>query len=94
MDLQFLPYIVVTNPHIKTVYDAYYHAFNTLITLKPVETAEENEEFTALLMRLVDEHGAQSISCCVIVIFSDMKRSVLFHKHGAQNVVLPHCCVA
>ena len=30
MDLQFLPYIVVTNPYIKRVYNAYHHAFNTL----------------------------------------------------------------
>eukprot|EP00884_Botryococcus_braunii_P006717 jgi/Botrbrau1/16046/Bobra.7_2s0020.1 len=57
MDLQFLPYIVVTNPHIKQVYDAHYHAFNTLIQLKPVDTPEENEFFTGLLKRLVDEHA-------------------------------------
>ena len=30
MDLQFLPYIVVTNPYIKRVYNAYHHAFHTL----------------------------------------------------------------
>lgn len=30
MDLQFLPHIVVTNPYIKRVYNAYHHAFNTL----------------------------------------------------------------
>lgn len=36
MDLQFLPYIVVTNPHIKRVYDAYYHAFNTLRSMPQV----------------------------------------------------------
>jgi hypothetical protein len=86
MDLQFLPYIVVTNPHIKTVYDAYYHAFNTLIALKPVETAEENEEFTALLMRLVDEHGAQNIvPCCYR--FAWCEAVSLFEYHGAQNIV-------
>ena len=38
MDLQFLPYIVVTNPHIKRVYDAYYHAFNTLRNMPQVST--------------------------------------------------------
>jgi [3-methyl-2-oxobutanoate dehydrogenase (acetyl-transferring)] kinase len=36
MDLQFLPYIVVTNPHIKRVYDAYHHAFNTLRSMPEV----------------------------------------------------------
>ena len=57
MDLQFLPYIVVTNPHIKKVYDSYQHAFETLHNLPPVKTVEQNAEFTILLKRLVDEHG-------------------------------------
>ena len=30
LDLQFLPYIVVINPNIKRVYEAYYNAFQTL----------------------------------------------------------------
>lgn len=67
MDLQFLPYIVVTNPHIKRVYDAHYHAFNTLIQLKPVESSEENEFFTGLLKRLVDEHGTVPVLCLLSV---------------------------
>ncbi len=57
MDLQFLPYIVVTNPHIKRVYDSYQHAFETLHNLPQVKTVEQNAEFTVLLKRLVDEHG-------------------------------------
>ncbi len=57
MDLQFLPYIVVTNPHIKRVYDSYQHAFETLHNLPQVKTVEQNVEFTVLLKRLVDEHG-------------------------------------
>lgn len=57
MDLQFLPYIVVTNPHIKRVYDSYQHAFETLHNLPQVRTVEQNAEFTTLLKRLVDEHG-------------------------------------
>lgn len=57
MDLQFLPYIVVTNPHIKKVYDSYQHAFETLHNLPKVETVEQNAAFTVLLKRLVDEHG-------------------------------------
>ncbi|KAL0030420.1 hypothetical protein WJX79_003750 [Trebouxia sp. C0005] len=57
MDLQFLPYIVVTNPHIKRVYDSYQHAFETLHNLPQVRTVEQNAEFTVLLKRLVDEHA-------------------------------------
>lgn len=75
MDLQFLPYIVVTNPHIKKVYDSYHHAFNTLHKMPPVQTIEQNAEFTVLLKRLVDEHGellyVQSIhmhgACCILL---------------------------
>lgn len=62
MDLQFLPYIVVTNPHIKRVYDSYQHAFETLHNLPQVRTVEQNAEFTILLKRLVDEHG----ECCSV----------------------------
>lgn len=40
MDLQFLPYIVVTNPHIKRVYNAYYHAFNTLRNMPQVQPSK------------------------------------------------------
>ncbi|BDA46288.1 [3-methyl-2-oxobutanoate dehydrogenase [lipoamide]] kinase [Coccomyxa sp. Obi] len=57
MDLQFLPYIVVTNPHIKRVYDAYYHAFNTLRNMPQVQTSAENDKLTEVLQRLVDEHA-------------------------------------
>lgn len=61
MDLQFLPHIVVTNPHIRKVYDSYQHAFDTLHNLSPVKTVEQNAEFTVLLKRLVDEHGQSSL---------------------------------
>ncbi len=57
MDLQLLPFIVVSNPHIRQVYDAYRHAFDTLTRLDPVENATQNREFTELLRRLVDEHA-------------------------------------
>lgn len=57
MDLQLLPFIAVSNPHIRQVYDAYRLAFDTLTALPPVETPAANAAFTALLKRLVDEHG-------------------------------------
>ena len=40
------------------VYDAYSHAFDTLHSMAPVQTMEQNAEFTVLLKRLVDDHGA------------------------------------
>ncbi|KAK9845511.1 hypothetical protein WJX81_008336 [Elliptochloris bilobata] len=57
MDLQFLPHIFVKNPHIKRVYDAYLHAFDTLRSLPPACTPEDNARLTDILQRLVDEHA-------------------------------------
>ncbi len=57
MDLQFLPHIFVKNPHIRRVYDAYLHAFDTLRSMPLVVTPEDNARLTNVLQRLVDEHG-------------------------------------
>jgi len=54
MDLQLLPHVVISNPHIKTVYNAYYEAFNQLRRLPPVKNAADNERFTEKLKFLVD----------------------------------------
>ena len=56
MDLQFLPYIVVINPHIKRVYDAYYHAFVELIKEPPVDTVQRNRDFSAKVKLLIEQH--------------------------------------
>eukprot|EP00897_Mesotaenium_endlicherianum_P004541 jgi/Mesen1/4114/ME000216S03372 len=55
LDLQALPYIVVTNPHIKRVYDAYRRAFDLLRAFPPVASLEDNQAFTELL--LLDEQA-------------------------------------
>ena len=71
MDLQFLPYIVVNNPHIKRVYDSYQHAFDTLHNWPQISTVEQNAEFTVLLKRLVDEHGQPlSLTACKLCQFA------------------------
>ena len=57
MDLQLLPHIVVSNPHIRRVYDAYRHAFDTLLAGAPVTDAASQAAFAALLRRLVEEHA-------------------------------------
>jgi [3-methyl-2-oxobutanoate dehydrogenase (acetyl-transferring)] kinase len=57
MDLQLLPHIVVANPHIRRVYDAYRHAFDTLTAFPPVRDAATQAAFSALLRRLVEEHA-------------------------------------
>lgn len=58
LDLQLLPHLVVTNPHIHTVYRAYSRALRRLREFPRVDTAAQNEEFTLLLQQLVDEMGA------------------------------------
>ncbi|EFN56714.1 hypothetical protein CHLNCDRAFT_21859, partial [Chlorella variabilis] len=57
MDLQLLPFIVVHNPNIKKVYNAYYHGFTTLRDLDPISDMQRNDHFVKLLRRLVDEHS-------------------------------------
>lgn len=39
-------YIVVTNPHIKKVYNQYHVSFETFRRLPPIRTLEENQEFS------------------------------------------------
>ncbi|KAI8475177.1 MAG: pyruvate dehydrogenase kinase [Monoraphidium minutum] len=57
LDLQLLPHIVVSNPHVMRVYRGYFHAFETLRQLPPVTTPKDNAAFCILLRRLVDEHA-------------------------------------
>ncbi|CAI7822021.1 unnamed protein product [Closterium sp. NIES-54] len=49
MDLQFLPHIVVINPHIKQVYDSYRQAFDMLTAFPEIKTLEDNVKFTQML---------------------------------------------
>ena len=87
MDLQFLPYIVVTNPHIKRVYDSYQHAFETLHNLPQVRTVEQNAEFTILLKRLVDEHG----ECCSVDIIHALWTQAVAVQ-ASCNILHSLCC--
>ncbi|KAG2451153.1 hypothetical protein HYH02_004420 [Chlamydomonas schloesseri] len=57
LDLQLLPYIVVTNPHIKKVYNQYYVSFETLRRVPTIRTLEENQDFCQLLREHLDSHA-------------------------------------
>ncbi|KXZ53308.1 hypothetical protein GPECTOR_7g1202 [Gonium pectorale] len=57
LDLQLLPYIVVTNPHIKKVYNQYYVSFETLRRLPTVKSLEDNADFSQLLRQHLDQHA-------------------------------------
>mmetsp|Transcript_19272 Transcript_19272/g.34834 ORF Transcript_19272/g.34834 Transcript_19272/m.34834 type:complete len:588 (-) Transcript_19272:185-1948(-) len=57
LDLQLLPYIVVTNPHIKRVYNQYYVSFETLRRFPAIKDKQGNQEFTQLLRQHLDQHA-------------------------------------
>ncbi|GFR41707.1 hypothetical protein Agub_g2457 [Astrephomene gubernaculifera] len=57
LDLQLLPYIVVTNPHIKRVYNQYYVSFETMRRIPPIRTLEDNQEWCHILRQHLDEHA-------------------------------------
>ena len=43
---------------LQKVYNAYFHGFTALKDLPPIASMQQNEQFSQLLRRLVDEHGA------------------------------------
>jgi len=54
-DLRTLPYIMVTNPYVRKVYDLYIQAFDRLKTFPKIETQKDEEQFTLLLKEVVGE---------------------------------------
>ncbi|KAK8856427.1 branched-chain alpha-ketoacid dehydrogenase [Apiospora arundinis] len=55
-DMQRLPYVVVTNPHISDVYDLYYTAFDMFRRVKEIKTLDENERFCHDIARMLRAH--------------------------------------
>lgn len=55
-DMQQLPYGVVTNPHIKDVYNLYHTAFDTFRKVKEIKTLEENERFCEIVSKMLKTH--------------------------------------
>ncbi|KAG5919102.1 hypothetical protein E4U42_006606 [Claviceps africana] len=55
-DMQQLPYVVVTNPHIKEVYDLYYNAFDQFRKIKEIKTLEENEKLCQIISHNLKSH--------------------------------------
>ena len=54
--MQSLPYAVVTNSHMSHVYEAYYSAFEAFRKARPVKDVRGNEEYCALVKRLLEDH--------------------------------------
>jgi len=55
-DMQTLPFVVVTNPHMSHVYDLYYKAFEKLRRVREIKTTEENEQYCKIVGEILQEH--------------------------------------
>ena len=55
-DMQTLPFVVVTNPHMSHVYDLYYKAFEKLRRVREIKTAEDNESYCRIVSETLQEH--------------------------------------
>jgi len=55
-DMQTLPYVVVTNPHISHVYELYYKAFETMRRVREIRTVEDNDKYCAVISGTLGEH--------------------------------------
>ena len=55
-DMQQLPYVVVTNPHISEVYDLYYTAFDTFRKVKEIKNLDDNERFCKTISQTLKAH--------------------------------------
>ncbi|KAK0112604.1 hypothetical protein ONS95_014347 [Cadophora gregata] len=57
--LRNLPFIVVSNPNISTIYNNYLHSLSTLLPYKSrtISTLEEEIKFTSVLADLVETHS-------------------------------------
>lgn len=55
-DMQKLPYVVVTNPHMSEVYDLYYTAFDTFRKVKEIKTLDDNDQFCKTIRSMLKAH--------------------------------------
>jgi signal transduction histidine kinase len=54
-DLRTLPFIIITNPYVKRVYELYIQAFDRIKNFPKIETLEDDARFTLLLKEIVNE---------------------------------------
>lgn len=55
-EMQKLPYVVVTNPHLSHVYELYYKSFETYRKAPVIRTVEENNAFCKIISASLTEH--------------------------------------
>ncbi|KAK9768826.1 putative [Pyruvate dehydrogenase (acetyl-transferring)] kinase 2, mitochondrial [Basidiobolus ranarum] len=54
--MQNLPFITATNPHLETVYNLYWQAFDKFRSVPQIQSMEDNRHFCELLKSLMEEH--------------------------------------
>lgn len=55
-EMQKLPYVVVTNPHLSLVYELYYKAFEAFRRVPVIRSIEENDEYCKIIGANLEEH--------------------------------------
>ncbi|RMZ79751.1 hypothetical protein DV738_g3121, partial [Chaetothyriales sp. CBS 135597] len=55
-DMQRLPYVVVTNPHLSRVYELYYKSFETFRRVPVIRTLEENDIYCKKISDSLKDH--------------------------------------
>ena len=55
-DMQTLPFVVVTNPHMSHVYELYYKAFETLRRVGEIRSVDDNDRYCAVISQTLREH--------------------------------------
>lgn len=54
--MQKLPYVVVTNPNMSTVYELYYKAFEVFRKQKAIQTVEDNDAYCKVMSDMLRDH--------------------------------------
>lgn len=54
--MQTLPYVVVSNPHLSSVYELYYSAFENLRKVREVRTLEDNDRLCEKIAHTLQQH--------------------------------------
>lgn len=75
-DMQELPYSVVSNPHLRRVYEMYYEAFESFRKFPKIKTLEDNDRFCVLLNELLNEHLSIIPNLMIGVIECSMQHSI------------------
>ncbi|KAF2021183.1 alpha-ketoacid dehydrogenase kinase [Aaosphaeria arxii CBS 175.79] len=56
-DVQTLPYVVVSNPHLAHVYEMYLRAFERFRRVPEIKTLEDNDRYCKILEETLKEHA-------------------------------------